>query len=190
MNIIFIVVFICSVAAATFISPETAVAAMTDGAVKAVTLSLSLTALYAVWSGVAEVAEKAGVTQKISRMLSPVTSFIYGETDEKTRGQLSLNFTANLLGLGGIATPAGINAAKLLCEDHNDKAADALFIVAATSIQLLPVTVVTLRGQYGSSSPSDIFLTTLLSTAVSTLTGLLLLKLTENFPHGKRNGKL
>ncbi|MBO6264375.1 MAG: hypothetical protein J6N93_08955, partial [Clostridia bacterium] len=52
-----------------------------------------------------------------------------------------------------------------------------LFIIAATSIQILPTTVISLRQSYNSVAAADIFLPTLLSTIVSTLSGLLMLKI-------------
>ncbi len=186
MNVIFIVIFLASVILITFFDPELALKSMTDGAMKAVTLSLTLTAVYAVWSGVNEVAEKSGITEKIAKLLSKPIDKLFSNPDMKTKKQLSLNISANLFGLGGIATPAGINAAELLSEKGNNDGMDTLFVLSATSIQILPTTVIALRQQYGSVSPSDIFLPTLLSTLVSTLVGLTLLKLSKKFRRKQR----
>ncbi len=175
MNLIFTLIFVISAAVMAFINPESVLSSLTNGGRKAVELSLALTAVYSVWSGISAVAEKAGINSKISAFLSPVVNFLFGKQDEETKKQLSLNLSANLMGLGGIATPAGIKSAELLSAKKDERGLNTLFILASTSIQLLPSTVISLRSQFGSVSPSDIFLPTLLSTSISTLSGLLLL---------------
>ena len=54
-----------------------------------------------------------------------------------------------------------------------------LFVLNATSLQLLPTTVIALRLAAGSSAPADIFLPTLLATLCSTVVGALLVALTR-----------
>ena len=185
MNFIFTVILTVSVLLMAFISPESVVSSMTDGAAKGVTLSITLIAVYAVWSGVMEMAEKSGITNKLAKFLSPIIDRLFSRPEKETKKQISLNLSANLFGLGGIATPAGISAAELLDKKGDREGLNVLFILAATSIQILPATVIAMRQRYGSTTPSDIFLPTLLSTAVSTATGLFLLKLTK-----KRSKKL
>ena len=177
MNFIFTVILILSVSAMIFTNPDAVIASMTGGVTKAVTLSITLVAVYALWSGITEVAEKTGINGKIAKLLSPIIDFLFKKQPEEIKKQLSLNVSANLFGLGGIATPTGIKSAELLGKNSDYRAMDVLFVLSATSIQLLPTTVITLRQQYGSAMPSDIFLPTLLSTAVSTFFGLSLLSL-------------
>ncbi|MBR1677671.1 MAG: hypothetical protein IJ706_10235 [Clostridia bacterium] len=177
MNVIFIAVFTISVAVMAFIEPNAVVGAMTEGGKKALELTFSLTVIYAVWLGVSEVAEKAGVNKKIAKLLSPAVDKLFKNADEETKKHLSMNISANLLGLGGVATPYGINAANLLDKKGDTDGLDKLFIIAATSIQILPTTVISLRQSYNSVAAADIFLPTLLSTIVSTLSGLLMLKI-------------
>ncbi|MBQ7642658.1 MAG: hypothetical protein IJS67_02030, partial [Clostridia bacterium] len=177
MNFIFGVVFILSAVIMTLSSPEGVISAMTSGATKAVTLSLTLTAVYALWSGVQGMTEKTGINGKIEKLLSPVINFLFKNADGETKRYLAVNLSANLLGLGGIATPAGIKSASLMGQKGDGDGMATLFVLAATSIQLLPTTVIALRESYGSVSPSDIFLPTLLSTAISTATGIILLQI-------------
>lgn len=68
----------------------------------------------------------------------------------------------------------GIKAAAYLDEKDNEYAKAMLFAVAATSLQILPTTVISLRDKLGSVSSYDIVLPTLLSTLVSTVCGILL----------------
>ena len=68
----------------------------------------------------------------------------------------------------------GIKAAACLDERGDEYAKAMLFAVAATSLQILPATVVSLREKLGSASAFDIVLPTFLTTLVSTLCGVLL----------------
>ena len=84
-----------------------------------------------------------------------------------------------MLGMGGIATPPAIKATAIMSDSGNPDGAATLFVLAATSIQLLPTTVISLRQSYGSTAPADIFLPTLISTAISSIIGVTILKLTQ-----------
>jgi len=83
-----------------------------------------------------------------------------------------------MLGMGGIATPPAIKATGLMNEKGNYDGAATLFIVAATSVQLLPSTVLSLRQSLGSEAPASILLPTILSTALSSIFGIAVMKLT------------
>ncbi|MBO6262778.1 MAG: hypothetical protein J6N93_00690 [Clostridia bacterium] len=107
MNVIFIAVFTISVAVMAFIEPNAVVGAMTVGGRKALELTFSLTVIYAVWLGVSEVAEKAGVNKKIAKLLSPAVDKLFKNADEETKKHLSMNISANLLGLGGVQLSEG-----------------------------------------------------------------------------------
>ena len=51
------------------------------------------------------------------------------------------------------------------------------FVINATSIQILPTSVLALRTSLNAAAPSDIILPTILATAVSTAAGILLVKM-------------
>ncbi len=189
MNVIFTLVFLFSVGAFLFSDPDGALAAMTKGGEKAIALSLSLLSVYCVWMGITEIADKSGLTAKLSSLLKKPISFLFPLADEETRKYISVNLGANLLGLGGVATPAGISATTLMANRGDDEGITALFVLASTSIQILPATVIGLRQRAGSCSPADIFLPTLLSTIVSTGTGLILCRLTKRRKEGSAQGK-
>ena len=65
---------------------------------------------------------------------------------------------------------------KLLDEESNEKGKLMLFVVSSTSIQILPLSVMQLLAEFGSTSPSYIFLPTLLTTIISTSVGIILAK--------------
>ncbi len=85
-----------------------------------------------------------------------------------------MNLSCNLIGIGGAATPYAVKAIGELEKEGNSFAQKLLFIINATSIQIVPTTVITLRAAAGSISPSDIFLPSLICTIVSTATAVTL----------------
>ena len=178
MNLIFLAVFILSCVVLAINDPNAVLSSLTVGANKAVTLSLSLVAIFIVWSGALQVAEKSGICSKIAKLLRPAIRFLFGKTDEETENLIAVNMSANMLGMGGIATPPAIKATGLMNEKGNYDGAATLFIVAATSVQLLPSTVLSLRQSLGSEAPASILLPTVLSTALSSVFGIAVMKLT------------
>ena len=179
MNAFFSIVFIISLIIFTYFNPDGALSAILSGGSKGVALAINLLAVYSVWSGILQVAEDAGLTQKLSKLLKPLVKRLFKTNDEKLQRDISVNLSANLLGMGGIATPLGILATQKLTDSGNHDGACLLFVLAATSIQILPTTVVALRQTFNSTSPFDIFLPSLLATAFSTLIGVTLCIITN-----------
>ena len=94
-----------------------------------------------------------------------------------------------MLGLGNAATPMGIRAMQSL-DDGSGTATPAmimLIVLNATSIQLLPSTVIGLRASAGSLSAGDIILPTFLATALTTILGIILVKLCEKAFKKRKN---
>ena len=91
-------------------------AAAVQGAESAVELTLSLAGPMIFYSALLEVMERSGLTEKLSRALRPVLGRLFpsSRSDPELAGELSCNMSANLLGLGNAATPAGIRAAQRL----------------------------------------------------------------------------
>jgi spore maturation protein A len=134
---------------------------------------LALLSSYALWLGLISVWEKSGVSEKISLALKPLAKKIFKTDDGETLTALSMNLSVNLLGVGGAATPYGIKAANLLDKTPQAEYASAmLFVINATSIQLVPTAIVGVRASLGSVSPADIILPSLIETALSTLLGI------------------
>ena len=178
MNVIFTLIFLLSVSVFLFVDPNGALAAMTQGCEKAVALSLTLLAVYCVWMGILEIADKSGLLGKLSSALAKPVSFLFPIADEQTRKHLAVNLGANLLGMGGVATPAGIAATTLMSGRGDGEGVTTLFVLASASVQILPTTVVGLRLQAGSRSPADVYLPTLLSGLTAAGAGLILCRLT------------
>lgn len=158
---------------------DIAVQSILDGGSKAISLSLKLWGIYAVWLGILKIVEETGLDKKLSRLFRPLIRRLIGDTDEYTSNQIVINLTSNLLGMGNASTPSGINAISGL--DKGSKYATAsmimILILNSTSLQLIPTTVIGLRVSAGSTSASDIIIPTLIATIASTLVGILLVKI-------------
>lgn len=178
MNGIFAAVFLISAALFLFLNPDGFLAALLAGGEKAALLSLSLLAAYCVWLGFFKVMEKSGLAGKLADGVYPLAKRLFRSRDKDAVYLASCNLSANFLGLPGAPTPLGVKAVQKFYENGNRYAADMLFVLNATSLQLLPTTVIALRTAAGSTSAADIFLPTLIATLFSTLIGVALTILT------------
>lgn len=137
-------------------------AAVISGAQAGITLTISMAGSILLWSGVAEVMQGAGLTQTLSRLLSPLIGRIFpgAEKDCMLAQDLSANICANFLGLGNAATPLGIKAVKrMLDPTHPNAATDEmcrLIVLNTASIQLIPANVAAVRASLGCITPFDI----------------------------------
>ncbi len=175
MNVIFPVIILISVVFSLFSSPEIMVSAFSTATQKAVDLSISLISVYAVWQGLAFLLESSGISKKISKAFNKPVKKLFRTNSDDAVYNISLNLTANALGLSGVATPAGIESMRLLDEEKNEHGKTLLMVVACTSIQILPVSVIQLLAKYGES-PNLVILLMLISTVFSTTLGVLLTK--------------
>ena len=138
--------------------PEVSAAAL-EGASAAAELCLGLCGAICLWSGLLKLLEKGGVSQALGRLLAPLLKRLYPEARENGAALAALaeNLSANLLGLGNAATPAGIRACELLRQ--GDRATDSLcrlVVMNSASLQLLPATICAVRAGAGAESPFDI----------------------------------
>ncbi len=186
MNGIFAAVFLISAVLFLITDPNGFLPALLAGGEKAATLSLALLAVYCVWLGFFKVMEKSGLSHKLSRAVFPLAKRLFRSEDKEAVYYASCNLSANFLGLPGAPTPLGVKAVEKFCAAQNKYAADMLFVLNATSLQLLPTTVIALRLTAGSQSAADIFLPTLLATVLSTLLGALAVWLTGRAPRKRR----
>jgi spore maturation protein SpmA len=175
MNLIFPIVLTFSILFSLFIDPSIMLTAFQSATEKAVELSISLIAVYAVWQGLSYLLEVSGISKKISKLFYKPVSKLFKTSSEETVYQISLNFTANALGLSGVATPAGIESMRLLDSEENEQGKTLLTVIACTSIQILPITVIQLLAKYGQS-PNLTIILTLISTTFSTALGIILAK--------------
>lgn len=178
MNIIFVLVFLICTFLLLCTSPENFLVAMLDGASKSATLCVSLLATYAVWMGLMRVWEDSGVARGVSKLLRPIAKKILKTEDSAAIESACMSFSVNMLGISGAATPYGVKTAQLLDKTPNAEYSSAMFFVLnATSLQILPSSLVAVRVAMGSASPTDIIIPTLLVSLFSTVLGVFLVKL-------------
>lgn len=163
-----------------------AVASLFASAKLAADISLGLIGVLSLWMGLMQIGEKAGVVGLFARLFEPLLHKLMPDVPRghKAYGSISMNLTANMLGLDNAATPLGLKAMHDLQSLNPVKEvatnAQILFLVLNTSsVTLVPVTVFLYRAQQGAAAPADIFLPILLATCASTLVGLLVVALVQ-----------
>lgn len=117
--------------------------------------------------------------------MQPVLNFLFPEIpgNHPSRKSIATNLLANILGLGWAATPAGLKAMEELAdleEERRRKKQRAVptgaasnemcdfLILNISSLQLIPVSIIAFRTEYGSVAPTAIVGPAILATAVST----------------------
>ncbi len=145
----------------------------------AVKLCIGLIGVMALFMGFMSIAEKAGGIRVLSRIIGPFFSRLFPGVpkDHPSLGHMTLNFSANLLGLDNAATPFGIKAMESLQELNTDKtrASDAqvMFLcLHAAGLTLIPVSIIAMRSKMGAANPTDIFIPCMIATFVATLAAM------------------
>jgi len=145
-----------------------------DAARSAVEVSLFLLGIVALWMGITKIIEDSGLIHGLSRIFRPFVSRLFKNipADHPSITSITLNFLANLFGLGNAATPLGIQAMQDLQSLNKDSEKITyemmLFVVINTaSIQLIPFTVIGILSDFGSKNPSWVVFPTFLATVLS-----------------------
>ncbi len=154
-------------------------AAMFAGAESAVTLTVSLLGTMCLWSGLMQVADRAGITHGVAKLFAPLLRLLFPglKPDGQAATSICMNLSANLLGMGNAATPFGLAAMHALAEErpHGGVATDHMvtFVVLNTAcFQLIPSTVAALRSSAGSTDPFDIMVCTWITSLGALVCGL------------------
>jgi len=152
-----------------------------QGASDGINLILEMLPLLVLWTGVMKIAEDAGILQKFSNLVRPILRKLFPSLapDDPALGYIASNIAANALGLGSAATPFGLKAMEELQKNNvkKDTATEAMitFLILNTGgVTIVPTTVMALRLSHGSANPSEIIITSILATAVSSISGLML----------------
>ena len=177
-------------------------AQVTEGALsaagEAVTLSLTMVGIVAFWNGILEIGSRAGLVEQLSGKMSPILKFLFPDlpTDCEAARQISVNFIANILGLGWAATPAGLKAMKELekIEEMRRKEKSTVgaapkgtasnemctfLIINISSLQLIPMNMIAYRSQYGSVNPTAIVGPALAATFISTVVAVIFCRIMD-----------
>ncbi|MFD1850529.1 nucleoside recognition domain-containing protein [Oceanobacillus bengalensis] len=154
--------------------------ALFESANEAVKLSIGLISILVFWLGIMKVAEEAGILKILTKVMRPVVVRIFPEIpkDHPALGYILSNFTANIFGLGNAATPLGIKAMEQMKElsgsDTASRSMITFLAINTAGITIIPTTVIAIRMQYDSASPTEIVGTTIVATGISLVCALLL----------------
>ena len=145
-----------------------------------VQLSIQLAAIYIFWMGVIQIAIDSGLIGKLAKLMRPIIKWLFGEQKEEVNELLATNISANMIGAGNAATPAAIDAIEKMAEPEQRKASPAmimLFVISATSMQILPTTILGILERHGAENSSFIIWPTFFVSTVTTLLGIVLIKI-------------
>lgn len=152
-----------------------------ESAEQAIKTLIGLLGAMIFWLGLARVAEEAGLVLLLARAMQPLLRRLFPSVppEHPSLGSITMNLSANLLGLGSAATPFGLKAMQQLQElnPRKDTASDAMitFLVLNTAgTTLVPAFIIGLRAQYGSAGPAEILLPVFAATTCASVIGLLL----------------
>ncbi|WP_075982182.1 nucleoside recognition domain-containing protein [Bacillus massilinigeriensis] len=155
--------------------------AVFNGAKEAVTLCIGLISILVFWLGIMKIAEDSGLLKKLSGLFRPIVSKLFPDVpnEHPAMGYILSNMMANMFGLGNAATPLGIKAMeelKALNGGKNEASRSMITFLAinTSSITLIPTTVIAIRMNYHSASPTDIVGPTLVATIISGIGAILI----------------
>lgn len=198
MNVVWLLLVGAAVVTAAFKGTMPAVSNATFSAAgTAVELAIGLVGGMTLFLGLMRVAEDSGLVQLLARALRPVFRYLFPGVpkDHPALGAIAMNFGANILGLGDAATPFGIKAMEDLQSLNDDKesASDAMCMFVtlhSSSLQLIPVMVISLRAAAGSKNPSEIIAGTIFATLASMLVAIVTSRLFARwFRRGPSGGR-
>lgn len=153
----------------------------------AVMFAIGLTGIMAVWLGLMKIAEKSGLIKSFAKLLRPITSFLFPDIpkDHPAISSIVMNMVTNMFGAGNSATALGIKAMEEMNTLNTDKrrATNAMcmfLVINMSSVQLVPLTILKIRADAGSLNPTEIIGTSLIATTVSTVVGIVSVKIFQS----------
>ncbi len=177
MNSVFFIIFLLSTIIITIANPNIFLSSMLSASKNALNLTFTLCISYTIWLGLLQIMKDCGLMANLSKLLKPINRRLFKTNDREALEYISGNISANFLGFGGVATPLGIKAVERFDKLENREYLQGIFlIINSTSLQLIPSTIMALRNEFGSTASYDVILPILISTAISTIIGVLILK--------------
>ncbi len=179
MALIFLVMMVGSCVWLLFQNPDVILATSLSAVHESLLLAVTLAGIYIFWMAVAEIATRSGLIDWIAKFLKRPIKFLFGKQTDEVNAAVATNIAANMIGASGAATPAAISAIEHMATPGQTKASPPmimLFILAATSLQLIPTTIIGILQSNGSVNPARIILPTFLVSLCSTVLGVILVK--------------
>lgn len=157
-----------------------------EEAQEGVVFAISLIGIMCFWLGLMNIAKKSGLIESIAKGFRPIIRILFPgiPKNHSAEGWILMNFIANMFGVGNGATAFGLKAMEELesLNPHKGKATNAMImflIINMSALQLVPLTVIKLRHDYGSQDPTAIIGPTILATTLSTIVAIIVGKIFE-----------
>ena len=189
MNYIFIflilISFICAIITG---SMENTVNAIFQSAKTAVEIALGLIGIMGFWLGIVNIAKKSGLMDFVAKIIKKPIIFIFPEIKDNPEAisNVTLNISANALGLSNAATPFGLKAMENMQEknqnkDHATNAMCTFLAINTAGFQIVPATVLAILAANGMENPTQIIIPTLIVTSFAFLCALVFARILEKF---------
>ena len=179
MAALFFIMVVASLIKLTITDPGSVLAVALSASGSGVQLAITLAGIYIVWMGIIQVAIDAGLIDALGRVCRPLIEFLFGKQTDEVNALLATNISANMIGAGNAATPAAIQAIEKMATPNQVRATTAmimLFVLSATSMQILPTTVISILESHGAANASNVILPTFVTSTLITIVGVVLVK--------------
>ena len=158
--------------------------AIFSSASEAIQITLTLFGSICLWSGLLKIVQETTMIDHINKIWNPIMKVLFPtiSKEEKVYHEITMNLSANMLGLGNAATPLGLRAMDTLQQKNKQKEilSDEMMmfiLLNTTSLQLIPTTILAIRASLGSQNPTNIMVPIWIVTAITNITGVILIKL-------------
>ena len=146
-----------------------------------INMILTILPIMCLWLGLMNIAKESGLLKIMSNNISPIVKKLFPEIpkDHEALGLISSNIIMNMLGLGNAATPFGLKAMKSMQELNKNKDVASrsmitFLVINTASVTIIPTTVISFRVINGATNPTDILLSSIITTILSCIIGLIL----------------
>ncbi len=167
---------------------------------EAISLCITTAGVLTLWTGLMEIAKTAGIVTSAAKFIRPLISYLFPKLPKEHPAveHISLNFIANFLGLNWGATPAGLKAMEELANLEKERgrppaiASDEMctfLIINISSLQLIPISIIAYRQQYGSVNPTAVIGPAIAATFINTIVAIIFCKIMQMRPAQKKNRK-
>ena len=167
---------------------------------EAISLCITTAGVLTLWTGLMEIAKSSGVITSAAKAIRPLITYLFPKLPKNHPAveHISLNFIANFFGLNWGATPAGLKAMEELANLEKERqnpphiASDEMctfLIINISSLQLIPISIIAYRQQYGSVNPSAVIGPAIAATFINTIVAIIFCKIIQMRPVQIKNRK-
>ena len=156
--------------------------AITSSSESAVSLTLTLIGTTCLWSGLIEIASNTNIIKYLKKFLRPVITRLFPNLNSLVYDKVTMNIISNILGLGNVATPLGLQAMEEMQKENLNKEYLSdnmmiLIVLNTSSLQIIPTTIIAIRTSLGSNNPTRIIFPVWFSTICAGIVGIIVTKL-------------